>query len=555
MADRIMDSPGAARIAQELGLPHVISRILTARGISTPSEAEAFLNPKLDDLSDPFLLPDIDRAVSRVSDAIRSGEQICLYGDYDADGISSVALMVNFLTQLGVYPLTHIPERKEGYGLNVESLKKLKAAGAELLICLDCGSTNNNEIKWAREEGLDVIVIDHHELADPLPPAYALINPKRQDARFPTKELAACGVTFFFLLALRRRLSGQELLPNPINLKRELDIAALGTVGDMVPLTGDNRVIARFGMEMMRKQPRTWLTSFFKKRLIPSGKIDEYAVSFVIVPRINAAGRVSHPAHALDFLVCREEDKSLAALSVLHEANRRRQRIEEKTLEETVEILNRDGLMERNSIVLFKEDWHAGVIGIVAQKLTESFGKPTIIITRAEDIWKGSGRGGEDIDLYDTVSSLAPLLLRFGGHKYACGVSLSTENLLPFRDAFDAAVSGRPAEREKMPRFDTEATFDELTGEAIGLMEMLSPFGVGNPRPLFLLRPRKVVSLGKNRVKVTDDAGRTWVGWAPKRGILPDDGAVDIVASASIREERGERFVQLNIRNYVTVEL
>jgi single-stranded-DNA-specific exonuclease len=550
----MIDSVDADRITRELGLPPVISRILAARGILTPSDAAAFLNPKLDDLSDPFQLPDIDVAVNRVCEAIRTGEQICLYGDYDADGVCSVALMVNFLTQLGVNPLAHVPERKEGYGLNVESLKDLKAQGAQLLICLDCGSTNNSEIKWAREEGLDVIVIDHHEVADPLPPALALINPKRRDSRFPTKELAACGVTFFFLLALRRTMSGQGLLPNPINLKRELDLAALGTMADMVPLKGDNRVIARFGMEMMRTQPRTWLTSFFKKRLIPPGKIDEYAMSFIIVPRINAAGRVSHPGDALEFLLCREADTSLDALSLLHEANRRRQRIEEKTLEETVGMLRCDGLMKRNSIVLFKEDWHAGVIGIVAQKLTETFGKPTIIITRAEDIWKGSGRGGEGIDLYDTVSSLSPMLLRFGGHKYACGVSLATENLLPFRDAFDEAVKNMPAVK-RAPRFDTEAAFDELTGETIDSMEMLSPFGVGNPRPLLLLRPERVLPLGRNRVKVTDGAGRTWVGWAPKKGVLPDDGVVDIVASASIREERGERFIQLNIRDYVIGKL
>lgn len=539
-------------LTEKLRISPLAARILAARGLTTPDDAEAFLYPRLESLSDPFLLPDVEKGVQRVLEAIAKGERVCLYGDYDADGVSATALMVNFLTRAGANVLAHLPERKEGYGLNPESLRGLRAQGLGLLICLDCGSANSEEIHWALDQGIDTIVIDHHELDDPLPPALALINPKRRDSRFPTRELAACGVAFFFLLALRRAMHGRGLLNQHINLKRELDIVTVGTMGDMVPLTKDNRIITRFGMDIMRKQPRTWLRSFFAKKLISSQNLDEYALNFVIVPRINAAGRVSHPARALEFLTCEEEDKSRRALTVLHDANRERQKIEEKILSETIEMLTEEKLPKRSSIVLFKEDWHAGVIGIVAQKLTEMFGKPSIVITRSDGAWKGSGRGGEGIDLYSAVSSLAPLLMKFGGHKYACGLSLSTENLVPFRDAFDALIGNLPdGERERTVSIDTEAAFEELTTEAVEFMEMLSPFGIGNPRPALLLKPRTLLVTNGGRVKITDQSGRTWHAWAPRQRPLPKPGNVHIVATPSFREEMGERFIQLSIKEYI----
>ena len=329
-------------------------------GIFRPEKAKLFLYPKVEDLSDPFLLPDMEKVVARVIKAIQAKEKMCLYGDYDADGVTSAALMINFLKHFGITPVVYLPERREGYGLNKTAVRKLKEEGVTLLICLDCGSTNIEEIKEANALGIETIVIDHHEPGEELPPAYGIINPKRKGARFPTRELAACGVVFFFLLALRRVLSRNGQLPGTINLKRELDLVALGTVADMVPLTGDNRVIVRFGMEVMRKRPRTWLRSFYASGIVASGVVDEYSLGFIIIPRINASGRVSSPDAALRFLISEDEAASRAMLAELHDINRQRQRIEQETVKEAVEAIESENLADRNSIVLFREGWHVG---------------------------------------------------------------------------------------------------------------------------------------------------------------------------------------------------
>ncbi len=291
----LMKQPVVAALVEGLNLPHLVARVLATRGIKTCDDGMRFLYPRIEHLSDPFLLPDMEAAVTAVADALKSGRKIGLFGDYDADGVTSTALMVNFLGELGVKPEVYLPARSEGYGLNAGAIETLREKGVELLICLDCGSSNAAEIEMARDLGMETVVLDHHEVAEPHPRARALVNPKRKDALFPTRELAACGVTFFFLIALRRTLDRQGLLKRPINLKRQLDLVTVGTVADMVPLTGDNRVLVKFGMEMMQRQPKEWLKSFFRQNLIFSQRLDGYALSFIIIPRINAAGRVCAP--------------------------------------------------------------------------------------------------------------------------------------------------------------------------------------------------------------------------------------------------------------------
>ncbi len=537
-------------LRRELNLSHLCARILAARGFDDPWRAETFLYPKLADLSDPFLLPDMEKAVLRLMSALKAKETICIYGDYDADGVTSVALMINFLKHLGVRPMTYLPERREGYGLNIPAIRKFKEEGVSLIISLDCGSTNIEEIKEARSLGMDVIVIDHHEPEEELPPAWAIVNPKMKDARFPTRELAACGVTFFFLLALRRTMTSQGYLHTTINLKKELDLVALGTVADMVPLEGDNRIIVKFGMEMMRKQPRTWLKSFFKTNVITRRRIDEYALGFIIIPRINAAGRVSKPDIALDFLVSEDERESKSLLLELNEANRQRQRIEEGTLREAIEVVNNENLLAGNSIVLFNEGWHVGVIGIVAQKLTEMYKKPSVVITEVDGVWKGSGRGGEGIDLHETIESIGHLLVRFGGHKYACGVSLLKENLVLFREAFEERVQGTIKVREKSTKIDSHAAFDELTGDLLEFMERLSPFGMGNPRPSLLLEPSDIIP--NNRfVKIIDKKNKIWHGTLQGQNSIPEKPGASIIASPIMREDVGEKFIHLNIKEFI----
>ncbi|MEN6615129.1 MAG: single-stranded-DNA-specific exonuclease RecJ [Syntrophorhabdus sp.] len=535
-------------ISRATDIPPLISRILTARGITGPDEASIFLKPGLDDLSDPFDLPDLEKGISRLIDAMSRKEKICIWGDYDADGISSLALCHNFLKQLDITPVIHIPTREEGYGLHKEGIDKLANEGVNLILSLDCGSSNLEEIAYALHLGIDTVVIDHHEISTGIPCASAVINPKRADSRFPTRDLAACGVTFFFLMGLRRTLHRMGLIPKHINLKKELDLVTIGTVGDMVPLKGDNRILVRHGMDVMNSTPKPWLRSMLGSRVISKGLVNEFALGFIIVPRINATGRVSRPHASLDFLLAPDDHAAAILLGDLQKANTDRQRLEKKIHDEIVDSLNARGLAGKKSIVVYNEKWHAGVLGIVAQKLTEQFSRPAIVITKVNNVWKGSGRGGDGLDLFETICSLSPLLVKYGGHKYACGISLDAENLTRFAEAFEDSLDGKMSTRKKTAHIDTEADFDELTLDVMERFEDIGPFGIGNPRPNLLFDAAEVSPLGKGRTRIIDHDNRTWYGFYPAKDEIRKNTGVRFIASPVIRMEMGVKFVNLNIK-------
>ncbi len=541
----------AATIAGSLGIPDIIARILVARGITTPDEASVFLRPRLADLSDPFELPDMEKGITRLIDAINKGENICIWGDYDADGISSTALAHNFLKHLGISPTIYIPTRDEGYGLHSDKIGDLHAKGVNLLISLDCGSSNLDEIAYARELGIDTIVIDHHEVGAELPRAAAVINPKRKDSAFPTRDLAACGVTFFFFMGLRRALHRKGMIPKHINLKKELDLVTIGTVGDMVPLTGDNRILVRHGIEVMNEAPRAWLRSMLDNRVISKGLVNEFALGFIIIPRINAAGRVSRPEPSLDFLVSPDDDAALALLTRLQKMNNQRQALEKKIHEEIVNLIATDGLAGKKSIVVFNEKWHAGVLGIVAQKLMEQFGKPAIVMTKVNGVWKGSGRGGDGMDLFEMICSLSPLLLKYGGHKYACGISIAEHDIERFVEEFEKSVQGKIVAKKRSVHIDAVAGFDELTIDVMDFFEKIGPFGIGNPRPNLAFEAAGIYATGNGRTKVVDNASRTWYGFYPGKGPVEKDGLARIIASPVVRVEMGEKFINLNIKEII----
>ncbi len=541
-------------VQESLGVPELFARILVSRGIESPEEAEAFLYPKLDDLSDPFMLPDIEKGIQRTVGAITKNERICVYGDYDADGITAAALMVNFFRHLGLSPNVYLPKRKEGYGLNAEAVRKIADKGTKLLICVDCGSSNVEEIRVANDLGMDVIVIDHHELPVTVPNTCALINPKRKDSLFPTRELAACGVTFFFLWALRRVMHNEGLLKSRVNLKKELDIVALGTLGDMTPLTKDNRILVKFGINAMKEKPGLWLKSFFKKNLIPRRGIDEFTLNFIVIPRINATGRVSDPEISLKFLTSSDEQSSENYLTALNDANTIRQNKGKKILDEINGLIKNGNHANRDSLVFYNKGWHIGVVGIVAQKLVEAFGKPSIVITEVDGICKGSGRGVEGLNLHETLASLSPLLLKYGGHKYACGLSLTEDNLSRFSESFEERLKDLVKAEKKTIIPDASADFEELTGDLMELIELLSPFGVGNPRPCFLLTPSNVVSISNGRLKVVDRNKRVWNGYNQSQSPIPATGSISIIASPVLKEDLGEKFTHLNIKGFTVEE-
>ena len=540
-------------IETRLGLPSLIARILVARGVRSPEAVEAFLSPKLETLSDPFLLPDIEKGVTKTVETVEGKKRIGLFGDYDADGITSVALMKNFLKQVGIIPDVCLPTRRDGYGLSLEAIKAFSEKSIDLLICVDCGSSNRAEIEAAHQLGMQTIVIDHHEVADTPAQPYALINPKREGSLFPTRELAACGVTFFFLLALRRALSERGLLRGTINLKKEMDLVAVGTVADMVPLTGDNRLLVKFGLETMRQKPRPWVKAFVKKHIVRKGHVDELTLGFGIAPRINAAGRVSDPEIALAFLTTDRESEAEELLSKLNEANRKRQNIEEGILKDAVAQLETEGLGRENSVVLFQEDWPIGVLGIVAQKLVERCGKAAVVITRTDKAWRGSARGVEGMDLHRTIASLSSLFLAFGGHKHACGITLSGENLLLLREAFEREVKVSLKGFVREVYVDAEVEFDDLTRDVVEIIDTLAPFGIGNPRPSLLLPP-STISVNNGFARVTDDKNRTWHGSIQRRTPLPEVPLARVVAAPTIREEMGDKFVHLVIKEFLPAE-
>lgn len=541
-------------LIHELGIPDIAARLLCSRGISDPDRARKLLNPKLGDLSDPFLLPDIEQGVRRTVEAIQKQEHVCLYGDYDADGVASVALVNNFFRHMDMNPSIYIPNRREGYGLSIAAVKKLKEQGVSLIICLDCGSSNTEEIEEAKRNGIDVLVVDHHETPNVHSFPVALINPKRVDSRFPTRELAACGVAFFFVLALRRTMAHLGLLKYHINLKKELDLVTIGSMGDMVPLVNDNRILVKFGLATMRKNPRAWLKAFFSERVISRGTIDEYTLNFIIVPRINAAGRISDASKALEFLITDNDINAREMLAELNETNRLRQKIEEDIVREISDSLTDEDLNARRSIVLYNQDWHLGVIGIVAQKVMEKFGKPSIILTRGGEYLKGSGRGGDGIDLYETVSSLSHFLLKYGGHKFACGIALAEEKLSAFAAAFEESITTSiltPRQREL--KADICASFEELTLDLMRFLEKLSPFGMGNPRPNLMMFP-SALEQNSRSVKITDTSNRVWYGSIQGQYELPQNGSFKIIATPILKELRGELFIHLNIKDILPID-
>jgi single-stranded-DNA-specific exonuclease len=332
-----------------------------------------------------------------------------------------------------------------------------------------------------------------------------------------------------------------------------MDLVAVGTVADMVPLTGDNRLLVKFGLETMRQKPKAWFKSFVKKHVVRKGYVDELTLGFGIAPRINAAGRVSDPEIALTFLTTDQESEADKLLLKLNEANRKRQDIEEAILNDAMKQLEVEGLGGENSVVLFREDWPIGVLGIVAQRLVERCGKSAVVITRTDKAWRGSARGAEGVDLHQTIASLSSLLLAFGGHRHACGITLSEENLLPLREAFEREVKESLEGFVREVYVDAVVEFDDLTRDVVEMIDMLAPFGVGNPRPSLLLPP-SAISVYNGFARVTDDKNRTWHGSIQRRASLPGEPVARVVAAPTIREEMGDKFVHLLIKEFLPAD-
>jgi single-stranded-DNA-specific exonuclease len=501
-----------ARLASVLGIPPPVGRVLWARGYREASQAERFLEPRFEHLPNPFELKGIEAAVSRLQRALAQGERVCVYGDYDVDGVTSTALLVSVLRKLGGNVEFYVPHRLvEGYGLNARALEKLAARGTRLVVSADCGVTAVAEIDVAAKLGLDVVVIDHHTASQDLPRALAILNPHQPGCTFPGRELAAVGVAFHLLLALRKRLREAGWFasrPEP-NLREVLDLVALGTIADVVPLTGPNRVLVHFGLKELARGARVGVLAL-KSVAQLAGEVTAGDVGFKLGPRINAAGRLDDASVGVRLLLSEDLREARGLAEQLDRANAERQDLQVRIASEAIAHAEKLGPPEaRRTLVVSSSGWHVGVVGIVAARLVERFHRPALVIAEEGGVAKGSGRSVEGFHLYDALARCAHHLTKFGGHKHAAGVTLDTGRISDFAEALEA--EGRealdPAQLSARLRIDAELHPREVRMELASQLRRLAPFGAGNPEPVFYCR-----ELAAHEVRLLPDKKGTGPG-------------------------------------------
>lgn len=483
----------AARLSKELGLHPLAARVLANRGYQTPEAAQGFLSDALTGLPDPFLMKGLPAAVERILRAIDRQEHMTLWGDYDVDGVCSTALLTTFLRDVGLTPRTYIPHRLgEGYGLNSTAIEKLAQEGTQLLVTLDCGITSHAEIAKANALGLEVIVVDHHAVPETMPPAVAVLNPLQPGCEYPTKWLCAGGVTFNLCMALRKSLRERghfATRPEP-NLKQLLDLVALATVADVVPLTGANRILVRHGLEILTAAARPGVRALKEVSQLSGARMTAGHVGFRLGPRINAAGRLDDASVGLQLLLCRDLETARPLAQKLDAANAERQQIERNMLQGAID--QAQGFVDRGAkgLVLAQEGWHPGVVGIVASRVVERFHRPTVLIGSHDGTWRGSARSIEGFHLYDALKTCEGFLTKFGGHKAAAGLSIDPSRLEDFRAAFENVTGERLTDEQLVPRQRVDAVVlpRELDVKAVEALQTLAPFGMGNPEPVLAVR-------------------------------------------------------------------
>ncbi|MBU1637696.1 single-stranded-DNA-specific exonuclease RecJ, partial [bacterium] len=423
-------------LAKTANVPYTIARILMNRGIDTAEAVRKFFEPSPTDLYDPYLMADMELAVDRIIEALHRRERVAVYGDYDVDGITSVSMLYLFLKDLGGDVISYIPDRQaEGYGLSCAGIDAILEQGAQLIVTVDCGITSVDESKYAVSKGLELIITDHHEPGEAIPNASAVLDPKRSDCGYPYKELAGVGVAYKMAMAIARKLGLDEDY-----CEKYIDLVALGTSADIVPLTDENRVFVKQGLDKLNTSPEVGMAALVESASIRNGRIDVGQIVFNIAPRINAVGRLGSALRAVQLLTTRDKTSSREIAKILEEENRRRKEIDNTTLVDAItEVRETMNPSDRYSIVLAREGWHPGVIGIVASRLIERYYRPTVMITIENGLGKGSARSIANVDIYSALKECSDLLEQFGGHKYAAGLTIPAENIPQFRQRFEEA--------------------------------------------------------------------------------------------------------------------
>ncbi|HYU79051.1 MAG TPA: single-stranded-DNA-specific exonuclease RecJ [Vicinamibacterales bacterium] len=556
------DDVQATVLARELGVSLVTARLLAIRGLGDVDAASRFLNPSLDHLLDPMRLADMGLAVDRLLRAIAERERIAVHGDYDVDGITSTVILRRALEMLGADVVHFIPERlRDGYGLQPAAVDRLHAEGVKVVISVDCGIRGADAARRARELGVDLIITDHHEPDAELPQACAVVNPKRHDCSYPDKNLAGVGVALKVVQALCQRTGRTNWLPAFVK------VAAIGTLADVVPLVGENRVIAKLGLQMLSKGPhKVGLRSLLEVAGLTGKTIDSYHIAFMVAPRVNAAGRMSTPDIATRLLLAADEgmaDEARSLAEQLEVENTRRREEEQDIVAKAKKIIETDpDIGSRSLLVVAGEGWHRGVIGIVASKIVDTFYRPTIVLSIDGEVAHGSCRSIPGFNMLAALESCAALLLRFGGHKQAAGLQLETARVKQFRQQINEWAEARLQPDDLRPRLwlDAPLTFGRISSQVVSELERLAPFGPGNTKPVFHTGPVQIVDgprvLKDRHLKISfRQDGRTFraIHWnaADREAMLVEQKAgVELAFSLEQNEFEGASYLELRIEDF-----
>jgi single-stranded-DNA-specific exonuclease len=555
-----------AALAAALNIHPTVARLLCLRGMAEPELAERFLYPTLDHLHDPFKLADMDRAVTRLEQALAQRQRIAIHGDYDVDGITSTVILRRALEMLGGDVVHFIPERlRDGYGLQPAAIDRLHAEGVHLIVSVDCGIRGADAARRARELGVDLIITDHHEPDGTLPDALAVINPKRHDCTYPDKNLAGVGVALKLVQALCQRADRTKWLPAFVK------IAAIGTLADVVPLVGENRVIARLGLASLSRGPHTiGLRSLLDAAGLSGKTIDSYQVGFILAPRVNAAGRMSTPDIATRLLLATDEtmgDEARGLAQQLNDENLRRQQEEADLVTHAKKAIETDPAVgAHNVLVVGGAGWHRGVIGIAASKLVDAYHKPAIVLSVDGDIAHGSCRSIPDFDMLGALERCADLFVKFGGHKQAAGLTMEAARVPEFRARINAYADDvlEPDQLRPRLRIDGQLSLKAINHELMRGLDSMGPFGLSNPRPIFHASPVEVVdgprTLKERHLKMTFcQDGRRFraIAWraAERAGFLETHRAgVNLAFSLERNEFQGETYLELSVADFKAID-
>ena len=538
-----------------LGVSNTIAKLLAQRNIDSFESAKAFFRPQWEDLHDPFLMRDMDKAVQRIDRALKAGQSIMVYGDYDVDGTTSVALMTTFLQQKGGTITPYIPDRyTEGYGISYQGIDSAFAKGIQLIIALDCGVKALDKVAYAKEKGIDFIICDHHLPGEKLPDTIALLNPKQPNCTYPFKELCGCGIGFKLLQALT-----QFWKEDQSSIHSYLDLVATATAADIVPMVGENRVLCFYGLKQLRDRPRPGISRLLGALKRPVTISD---LVFRLAPRINAAGRMDHALTAAQLLMTQEQAALAQIAAQIEHLNSERRSIEKRITEEALQQIEERIEEDASATVVYADHWHKGVVGIVAARLIETHYRPTVVLTRSGEQYVGSVRSVKGFDVYAALAACSEHMHQFGGHKYAAGLTLDQEHLAAFKKAFEQAVSQSITADQLLPkaRYDSELSIEEIDLKGYRIVEQMAPFGPHNMRPVFYSEncidsgSTRIVGKEQNHLRLSIQTNNGSIegigfGMADHYPAIAKGRPFDLLYSLDENEWNGQRTLQLKIKH------